>query len=445
MLNDNYIHPQSEVINELFRSRDTELIVDGPYQTGKSFPCMTKLHILHLYHPIWSLVVRKTNKALMRSVIPQYENKILPVHPMSSKSLVVPYGRRSPQWYDYPNGGRMVLGGMDDPDKVLSSEYDIVYYNQCEEGTLEDWEKLSARCNGRSGRWIENGMVCNQLLGDCNPSTPIHWIKKREKSNRLRLLQTKHKDNPTLYIDGEWTPQGVKTIRQLKDSLTGIRYQRGYQGIWVAAEGQVYEFNDNIHVIKTLPDLTKWQKYRAVDFGLKHPFVCLWFAKNPDNGALLCYREWRRTNWTVAEHAEKIKELSEGESISYTVADHDAEDNLTLNRAGIPTRLAEKSVLRGVEAVKLRLKNKRLLFYADALVEQDPELIRQGDPLDVIQEFPGYVHKPLDKHMGDPAKDDIPIKGKDDGLDASRYLVMSHDRGITLGFHSGIAKRNTRI
>ena len=35
---------------------------------------------------------------------------------------VLPYGGNKPEWYDYPNGSRIWIGGMDKPGKVLSAE-----------------------------------------------------------------------------------------------------------------------------------------------------------------------------------------------------------------------------------------------------------------------------------------------------------------------------------
>ena len=446
MLKSNYVHPQSENIQELFRSRDPELILEGGYQAGKTYPCLVKLHLLHLRYPIWSLTVRKKKVDLVRTVIPDFENKVIERHPSDPESVVTSYGKNNPQWYDYPNGGRMVLGGMDDSDKVLGSSYDLIYFNQCEQASLDDWEKLRARCNGRSFRWItKNGRLNHQLLGDCNPDASFHWIKAREKSGRVRVIKCTLKDNPMLYYDGDWTAFGRKTDEDLQQSLTGIRYQRGYLGKWVSAEGNVYEFDENFHVIDTLPDIRTWRKYRGIDFGLVHPFVCLWFAKEPDTGALYCYREWRMTGMMVSDHAKKIKELSEGERISFTVADHDAEDNLTLNKAGVPTRLADKSILRGIEAVQRRLKARSIYFLRDALVMKDTELVNQNKPTSVIEEFGSYVHKPLEQHIGNSEKDDIPIKENDDGLDVTRYIVSAIDKGVTLGFHHGSAVAQTRL
>ena len=447
LLNSRYIAPQSRNCHALYASRLPELVASGTYESSKTTHCLVKLHLLHLQYPIWSLVVRHTKKALIRSVIPAFENKILPVHPTHPESYVIPYGKRQPQWYDYPNGGRMTLGGMNDPDEVLSAEYDIIYYNQCEQATPEQWEKLAARCNGRAGNWIENGKRMHQLLGDCNPDSKFHFLKQREAAGQLTMLNFTFADNILMARDGYWTEYGVKTRKGLSESLTGMRYLRGYLGEWAVAEGAVYkEWDPEVHVIDKLPDMTGWLRYRVIDFGLVHPFVCLWFAKRPSDGALFCYREYRRTGMMVEEHARNIKKLSEGESIVHTVADHDAEDNLTLQRYGVPTLLADKRILLGIEAVKRRLRDRKLFFYRNASVGADPELVRMGNrPLTTIDEFAGYHHKPVETHIGVAEKDDLPVKENDDGLDCVRYEVVAHDNLSAFGFAGSTVARQTVI
>jgi phage terminase large subunit len=136
----------------------------------------------------------------------------------------------------------LVLAGMDRPGKALSSEYDLIYVNQAEELLLSTWEILTGRATGRAGH-----LGNPQLFGDCNPSYPEHWIKKRDT---IKLIPSHHEDNPVLFDPdtGEITEQGVKTMEVLY-SLTGLRKKRGLLGLWVQAEGVVYDnFDEQLNV-----------------------------------------------------------------------------------------------------------------------------------------------------------------------------------------------------
>ena len=83
-----------------------------------------------------------------------------------------------------------------------------------------------------------------QLIADCNPDTPTHWLKKRADSGATTMLASVHEDNPTLYTDeGELTDRGVAYMARL-DALTGTRYQRLRLGKWVGVEGQIQTVGD---------------------------------------------------------------------------------------------------------------------------------------------------------------------------------------------------------
>jgi len=132
--------------------RGPEVILAGPYETGKTLASLQKLNaLLAKYSGCRALMVRKTYASLISSAVVTYENKVLPFPPGHSRCPIAKLGKSHPEWYDYPNSSRMVLGGMDKPDKFLSAEFDFIYINQAEELNLDDYEKLTGRATGRAG------------------------------------------------------------------------------------------------------------------------------------------------------------------------------------------------------------------------------------------------------------------------------------------------------
>lgn len=424
----------------LVESDEHEAILSGPYETGKTFSALYKLHMLLGSTPkARALAVRKTYKSIKNSVVVTYEQKVLPVPPSDPASEIRKYGGESPEFYEYPNGARLVIGGMDNPDKFLSAEYDYIYVNQAEEISIDDWEKLTGRATGRAGNTDKP-----QVFGDCNPGPPTHWIKKRDG---LRIFESRHEDNPTLYDakTGEWTEQGKRTLSIL-DRLTGVRYKRGRLGLWVAAEGQVYEYDPAIHDLdrnttqygltgdpdKPIPE--SWRRFRVVDFGYTNPFVCQWWAVDPD-GRMFRYREIYMSQRTVRRHKKQIAALSKGEDIEITIADHDAEDRATMAEKAddqdveIFTYAADKRKSVGIEKVEERLAkagdgHPRLFFLKDSLIEEDPVMREAFKPNRTEDEFATYVYP--DVVDGKEAKEE-PIKVDDHGMDAMRYAVMYLD------------------
>lgn len=424
---------------KMWESKHHEIILSGPYETGKTFAMLNKLHaLLCLFPRCNALMVRKTRKSILASAVVTYEQKVLPFPPDDDRCPIKKYGGERPEFYLYPNRSRITVGGLDDADKYLSAEYDYIYVNQAEEIALDSWEKLVGRATGRSGNapWT-------QVLGDCNPGPPNHWIKNRQL---LQVIETRHKDNPSLFDGGDWTDRGRKTIAIL-DGLTGLRYKRGRLGLWVGAEGVVYEFDNSVHLIPRFDIPKSWQRIRVIDFGFTNPFVCLWIAIDND-GRMYVYRELYMTQRTVKVHADKIKALTADERITITIADHDAEDRATLRENGIDTIAADKRVTVGIEKVQERLKSAsdgkpRLFVLEDSLVEVDESLKERFQPYCTADEFAVYAYP--DGKDGKPIKEE-PVKVYDHAMDALRYAVMYFDggkqipQGINIGSMTQVSK-----
>lgn len=408
---------------DMWGSKAHEIILSGPYQTGKTFGALSKLHaLLCLFPKSYALMVRATRKSILTSAVMTYEKKVLPFAIGHPHCAIQKYGGEHVEFYDYPNGSRLAVGGLDDADKYLSAEYDFIYVNQAEEITLDSWEKLIGRATGRAGN-----APYPQVFGDCNPGPPNHWIKNRDS---LQLLETRHEDNPSLHDGQNWTALGCKSLAIL-DKLTGLRYKRGRLGQWVGAEGVVYEFVSAIHVIPRFEIPNSWQRIRACDFGYTNPFCCLWIALDGD-GRMYIYRQLYMTQRTVRVHAAQIKKHSIGERYTVTVADHDAEDRATLHENGIQTIAAQKAITVGIEKVQERLKvqgdgRPRLFVLEDSLLEVDADLKERYHPICIEDEFTVYAYP--DGKDGKPVKEE-PVKMYDHALDTLRYAVMYFDGKI---------------
>jgi len=391
-----------------FRGR--ECIISGPSETGKTWAALYLLDSLARAHPkMQGAILRKVHRDLYSTVIKDYRT-------LFETNGVTAYGGNKPEWFDYPNGARIYCGGLDRPGAFLSGALDVVYLNQAEESELEDWETLTTRTTGRAGV-----IVPGLTLGDCNPSYPQHWILHRPT---LKVMHSRHEDNPRLYTaDGQITEQGTQTMTTL-DALTGARLQRLRHGLWVQAEGTVYEFNPAVHEIDPFPIPADWRRVAVIDFGYTNPFVCQWWAIDPDDRMIL-YREIYMTGRTVRVHAGQMLALSEGENVEAFISDHDAEDRATLEESGIFTIAADKDVTPGIQTVQERLKLRGdgkpgLMLMRGALVERDETLAAAHKPLCTRDEFDVYSYP---KDVSGHALKEIPVKLHDHGMDATRYGV----------------------
>lgn len=431
---------------DLMRYRGKEVLLSGPAGTGKSRACLEKLHMVMVRNPgARALMIRKTLVSLTSSGVVTYKTHVAK-EAIASRGVVYFGGSRDePPGYRYSNGSFVALGGMDDPVKVMSTEYDLIYVQEATQLTLTDWENLTTR--------LRNGAVSfQQLIADANPWTPTHWLKQRCDSGTTKIMYSWHTDNPRLYnADGTKTPEGVEYMAVL-DNLTGVRRLRLRDGKWVSAEGMVYEsWNPSVHVIDRFDIPDSWKRYWTIDFGFTNPFVLQCWAVDPDD-RLILYREIYHTRRLVEDHAKQILSLvrrpiegvedPDWENPAHwewtepkpqaVICDHDAEGRGTFARkTGLPTRAAYKSVTDGIQYVDSRLSvdatgKPRIMLMRDSLVERDPQLKVSERPQCTEEEVPGYI---WDITEGKQPKES-PVKENDHGCDAMRYVVAERDKRI---------------
>lgn len=409
--------------------RVREVVLSGPSETGKTIAALKVLDSLARENDrATGVIVRKVRSDMAATVLTIFRQTFV-----ESAGDIKTFGGENVEFFEYPNGTRVWVAGMDRPGKVLSGALDFAYVNQAEELALEDWEYLSTRTTGRAGV-----LVPGVLFGDCNPGPPNHWILTRSKEGGttppLRMLESRHEDNPRLFDDaGSITAAGIETMKTL-DALTGVRKERLRWGRWVSAEGVVYEeFDPAIHLIDAMPGgWERWRKIRSIDFGYTNPFSCSWWAIDGD-GRMYRYRQMYMTQRTVSVHAQDIKAHSTGEAFEATICDHDAEDRATLNENGIGNLPARKEISVGIERVKERLKKAgdgkpRIYFLRGALVERDEALASKRKPLCTEDEMLVYQYpKAAD---GKPLKE-APLDLDNHGCDEMRYAVMYVDGNLT--------------
>ena len=379
---------------DLLYCKDPEIVIHGAAETGKSLALCWLLHLTHSKHPnLHSSIIRKTQHSVYGSILQTF-------HSVIAGSPVRVYGGEKPERFIYPNGSTIWVGGMDNPDKVLSSERYIIAVSQAEELSLNDWEMLTTRTTGR-GFTIPNARV----IGDANPAGSKHWIRTR---NSLTLIQSKHEDNPTLYDEqGRLTEQGRRTLGRL-DNLTGVRLKRLRHGIWATAEGAVYDtFDSSIHVKqRDEAEFKEW--FLTVDEGYTNPAVILLVGSDTD-GRWHVAKEFYERGKLQSAVVNTVSEWANEKKCSIIAVDESAAGLIAdLRNSGVGAVGAKGRVLDGIQKVQNRLN-----------VQGDgkPRLTIDPSCVNVINEFESYQWK---QTRG--IEKDEPVKENDHAMDAIRYL-----------------------
>lgn len=402
-----------------FLDKSPTLLLTGSAGGGKSKLAAEKLHAFCLKYPnSTAMMLRKTRESMTNSTVLFVERAII------GKDANVKH-RAQLHRFEYSNGSILAYGGMKDDEQReqvrgvgQDGGLDLCWLEEATQFTEADYNEISARMRGKAAGW-------RQKILTTNPSNPSHWIYKRLiQSGEAKIYYSKAADN--------W--HNPADYQATLDKLTGVLRDRLRDGKWVQAEGAVYSlWNPEIHLIDPFPIPQEWRRLRVIDFGYTNPFVCQWWAIDPD-GRMYLYRELYMTQRTVTEHAPVIRQHSEGEKFEQTICDHDAEDRATLEQCGIYNIPAVKDVSRGIQAVTERMKiagdgKPRLFIMRGTLIETDTRLVAEHKPTCALEEIDGYIWNPVKENK--QAREE-PLKLNDHAMDALRYAVMYEDNPTML-------------
>lgn len=255
-----------------------------------------------------------------------------------------------------------------------------------------------------------------KLWFNCNPESPLHWfytewIQQAEKHNALHL-HFELDDNPAL---SEKIKDGYRSM------YTGVFYSRYILGLWVMADGLIYDmFTREAHVFLTDSLETEGDYYVSSDYGIQNATVFLLWRKQKGLDRWICLNEYYysgRDNMkqkTVKELADGYETIlpttTEGSFIepAQTIIDPSASALIVeLRKRGHTVLKANNEVLDGISDVGTMLYQRKLGFY-DCCKK-------------TIDEFGTYSWDKKASERGE----DAPIKVNDHSMDAVRYFVKT--------------------
>ena len=244
-------------MGDAYRSQASVRMVGGGYDAGKTFSGVGYMDAFAWRNPgaRMTFVHRSLNR-VYRNIIPSYE-KFLgykpdqpgPSEPNSRDGAL---GASGPEFFEYGNGTRIYINGLDNPHNLLSDFFDAAFVNQAELLPFGAWDELTARVSERAGM-----SPIAVLLGDCNPSVPHHWIRQQAKDKKLAYFKMSFLDNPEIIDQSDplliaeikrqfaedpkvlkkyehlFTGSGLRRVDKLQN-LEGLRFKRGFLGEWAS-------------------------------------------------------------------------------------------------------------------------------------------------------------------------------------------------------------------
>ena len=247
-----------------------------------------------------------------------------------------------------------------------------------------------------------------KLWFNCNPGSPYHWFKeqyldKLEEKNMIHLHFTME-DNLSL-------SERVKD--RYRRMYSGVFYDRYIRGLWVLAEGLVFDqFNKDQHVVPTVPRPYR-EFYVSIDYGTQNPTVFgLW---GNHAGRWYKVREYhyegrkqkrQRTDVQYSADLKRFLSAEERRRLRGVVVDPSAASFIAqITQDGFPVIPARNDVLDGIRNMATALQE-GMILYNDCCDE-------------TFREFGSYVWDQKAAQRGE----DKPVKENDHHMDSDRYFV----------------------
>lgn len=241
-----------------------------------------------------------------------------------------------------------------------------------------------------------------KLWFSCNPGSPQHWFYlewiKRHKERNALYLHFEMTDNPGL---------SEKTLERYQNMFTGVFYDRYIRGLWVLAEGLVYDFGEE-NIVDDVPESGEY--YISCDYGTLNPFsagLWCWDGKTATRIREYYYsgREEHRNKTDEEYYTELEKLVGELPVISVIVDPSAASFIEVIKRHGkFKVRKAVNDVLPGIATTARCLRSGALKIHRSCK--------------DAIREFGLY-------RWDEKSTEDRPIKENDHAMDDTRYFAMT--------------------
>lgn len=279
---------------------------------------------------------------------------------------------------------------------------------------------------------------------NCNPDGPYHWFKTnwidksigylgKQKVKKIREDAEKSGKPPDLkkllYVhftmdDNLSLSDEIK--ERYRRNFSGVFFKRYILGLWVMAEGIIYDmFDEDRHVMELkdviLPEDPEY--YVSCDYGTQNATVFLLWVKDV-NKKWVCIREYyysgrdENSQKTDSEFADDLKKWLDGIKPEKVVVDPSAASFIAeLREREYRIKKAKNDVLDGIR------------YVASMLVLNQIAICRCCE--NTIKEFASYTWDAKAAERGE----DAPVKRADHCMDALRYnayTIMRKPGGMAI-------------
>lgn len=309
---------------------------------------------------------------------------------------------KSERYYVYDQGdgnpkkSTIQFFGLDDIEKIKSTEFNLIWMEEATGFTYEDFSFLQTRLSAEK----PEGWARNQIILSLNPSDARGWIRtKLLPQQDVCLIESTYKDNP--FLDDDY----IRNIEALKDNNPRM-YKMLVLNQWGVSEGRVFD-KWELYDETTAPKAFDQVLY-GLDFGWNHA-TALIECSFKDNSVYL--REVIYKN-----------HINNGELIALMDAAGVNKDLTIIADSAEPDRIDE-IFAKGYQRIE---GIKKIEVVKTINILQNYKIYIHKDSKNLQSEFDEYEWK---KNLAGQYLDKLePDKQHDDGIAAVRYATQYFDQ-----------------
>lgn len=385
-------------LNNKVKDKDA-LICDGSVRAGKTL-------IMSLSYVLWAMAsFDQENFGFAGKTIGSFRRNVLFMLKILLKLRGYKYkDKRSDNILEVTKGNKVnyfyIFGGKDESSQDLVQGITCAgfFFDEVALMPQSFVNQATARCSIEGAKFWFN----------CNPEGPYHWFKKEwidklKEKNALHLHFTMD-DNPSL---------SNKVKQRYKRMYSGVFYKRYILGLWVIAQGIIYDmFDEEVHKVQTINrDYIKY--YVSCDYGTQNPTTfSLWGLYKSKWYKVKEYYYSGRDKGIQKTDEEYYKDLEKfigDKEVQAVIVDPSAASFIATIKKykKFKVKKAKNNVSDGIRTMASALKIELILF--------------NDCCTNTFREFFSYVWDDKAAQRGE----DIPIKENDHCLDADRYFIYT--------------------
>lgn len=308
---------------------------------------------------------------------------------------------KSERYYVYDQGdgnpkkSTIQFFGLDDIEKIKSTEFNLIWMEEATGFTYEDFSFLQTRLSAEK----PEGWERNQIVLSLNPSDARGWIRTKLLPQKdVCLIESTYKDNP--FLDADY----IRNIEALKDNNPRM-YKMLVLNQWGVSEGRVFD------KWELYDDTTAPKEYDQVIYGLD-------FGWNHATALIECsYKD----NAVYLREVIYKNHINNGELIALMDAAGVDKGRAIIADSAEPDRIDE-IFNKGYERVE---GIKKIEVVKTINILQDYKIYIHKDSKNLQSEFDEYEWK---KNLAGQYLDKLePDKQHDDGIAAVRYATQYYD------------------